>query len=151
MDNIVSTVNPAVLEDGSNVSDAPLPQTDPHVYKKPFASVDNYEQELEELIATCQRHTRSPSYCLKTKNGEQQCQFGYPKPLQPQTTFNRTGNGDTELVTQRNDPLINSLNPIQFSARRGNVDMQYCVSKNKVIAYCAKYATKCEPRSLPLK
>ena len=29
--------------------------------------------------------------------------------------------------------------------------MQYCVSKTKVINYCAEYATKSEPRSQPLK
>ena len=47
--------------------------------------------------------------------------------------------------------MINSFNPVQLAAWRANVDMQYCVSKNKVIAYCAKYATKCEPRSQLLK
>ena len=40
---------------------------------------------------------------------------------------------------------------MQLSAWRANVDMQYCVSRRKVIEYCAKYATKCEPRSQPLK
>lgn len=29
--------------------------------------------------------------------------------------------------------------------------MQYCVSWQKVIAYCAKYVTKCDPRSQSLK
>ena len=145
-------MNPAISEDGSNASDAPLPQVDPHVCNKRFDTVDDYEKDLKELIATCQRHTRySPSYCLKNKNGEQQCRFGYPKPLQTHTTLSRTDDDDIQVVTKRNDPLINSFNPIQLSAWRANVDMQYCVSKNKVIAYCAKYATKCEPRSQPLK
>ena len=152
VDNVVSTVNPAIHEDGSNASDAPLPQVDPHVCNRPFAAIENYEEDLKELIATCQRHTRcSPSYCLKTKHGQQQCRFGYPKPLQQVTTLTRNEDGDIELLTKRNDPLINSFNPIQLSAWRANVDMQYCISKNKVIAYCAKYATKSEPRSVPLK
>ena len=55
------------------------------------------------------------------------------------------------LLTARNDGLINRFNPIQLSATRANVDMQYCVSRRKVIEYCAKYATKSEPRSQPLK
>ena len=152
VDNVVSTVNPAIHEDGSNASDAPLPQVDPHVCNRPFAAIENYEEDLKELIATCQRHTRcSPSYCLKTKHGQQQCPFGYPKPLQQVTTLTRNEDGDIELLTKRNDPLINSFNPIQLSAWRDNVDMQYCISKNKVIAYCTKYATKSEPRSVPLK
>ena len=40
---------------------------------------------------------------------------------------------------------------MQLSAWRANVDMRYCVSHRKVIEYCAKYATKSEPRSQPLK
>ena len=59
--------------------------------------------------------------------------------------------GDVELQTARNDPLINSFNCIQLSGWRANVDMQYCVSRQKVISYCAKYVTKCEPRSQSLK
>ncbi len=59
--------------------------------------------------------------------------------------------GDLVLSTARNDPLINSFNPAQLSAWRANVDMQYCISRHKVIQYCAKYATKSEPRSKLLK
>ena len=46
---------------------------------------------------------------------------------------------------------MNNFSPVQLSSWRANVDMQYCVSCHKVIEYCAKYATKCEPRSQPLK
>ena len=58
---------------------------------------------------------------------------------------------DLDLITARNDPLINSYNPAQLVGWRANVDMQYCVSRHKVIEYCAKYATKSEPRSKSLK
>ena len=77
------------------------------------------------------------------KNGKQVCRFGYPKALQSTTTL--------ELVTARNDPLVNSYNPIQLCFWRANIDMQYCYSRRKVIEYCSKYATKSEPRSQPLK
>ena len=50
--------------------------------------------------------------------------------------------GEPELLTARNDGHVNSFNPVQLSACRANVDMQYCVSRHKVIEYCAKYATK---------
>ena len=59
--------------------------------------------------------------------------------------------GEPELTTARNDGLINSHNPIQLSGWRANIDMQYYVSRRKVIEYCAKYATKCEPHSQPQK
>ena len=109
---------------------------------------------MSDLIATCQRHTRcSAAYCLRTKNGVQQCRFGYPKPLQPETAIVREEENNQEpvLITARNDGLINSYNLVQLSAWRANVDMQYCVSKHKVIEYITKYATKCEPRSQTMK
>ena len=58
---------------------------------------------------------------------------------------------DPVLITARNDGPINSYNPIQLLAWRGNVDMQYCVSRYKVIEYITKYATKCEPHSQTMK
>ena len=47
--------------------------------------------------------------------------------------------------------MINSYNPRQLSAWRGNVDMQYCVSKRRVIEDIAKCTTRCEPRSETMK
>ena len=151
VDNIVSTTNPAVLPDGSNVDEASLPKTNPHICNKLYSEVEDFDQDLADLIATCQRHTRcSAAYCLRTHSVQQKCRFGYPKPLQRQTTL-VTEEEDPVLLSARNDGLINSYNPVQLSAWRANVDMQYCVSRRKVIEYCAKYATKSEPRSQPLK
>ena len=149
----VCTINPAVLRDGSNVSDAPPPKINPHICNKRFSEVEDYQQDLNDLIATCQRHTRcSAAYCLRTKNGVQKCRFDYPKPLQPETTIiTDEESNEPTLITARNDGLINSYNPHQLLAWRGNVDMQYCVSKRRVIEYIAKYATKCEPRSETMK
>ena len=47
--------------------------------------------------------------------------------------------------------MINSFNPVQLSAWRANVDMQYIVSRQRVLQYCTKYVTKSEPRSQSLK
>ena len=54
------------------------------------------------------------------------------------------------ILTARNDGMVNSFNPVQLSAWRANVDMQYIVSLRKV-EYCTKYVTKSEPRSQSLK
>ena len=99
-DRTVTTVNPAVLSDGSNVSDAPLPKTDPHVCNKSYLEVEDHHQDYMDLIATCQRHTRcSAAYCLKTRNGSQECRFGYPKDLQPETVVVTKEDQEPELIT----------------------------------------------------
>ena len=47
--------------------------------------------------------------------------------------------------------MINSFNPVQLSEWRANVDMQYIVSRQRVLQYCTKYVTKSEPQSQSLK
>ena len=87
IDSLVSTSNPALQPDSSNLAEAPLPQTSPHVCNKAYAAVEDYHLDLNQLIATCQRHTTcSAAYCLRTKDGKQIWRFGYPKPLVRDTT-----------------------------------------------------------------
>ena len=139
-DRTVTTLNPA--QSGSADSDTqwPLPVTNPHICNKSYLDV----QDLCELMATCQRHTRcSEAYYLRTRHGRQECRFGYPKPLQAETTIET--DPEPTLLTARNDGMVNSFNPIQLSAWRANVDMQY------IVDYCTKYVTKSEPRSETLK
>ena len=70
--SIISTCNPSVLPDGSNQADAPAPKTDPHVCNQPYTEIEDFDQDLADLVATCQCHTRcSAAYCLCTKNGQQ--------------------------------------------------------------------------------
>ena len=149
-DQLVSTVNPAVLPDGSNITDAPPPKIDPHICNKVYGDIQDLNEDLADLVATCQRHTRcSAAYCLRTKHGKQECRFGYPKPLQSNTAI--ITEEEPTLITTRNDGMINSFNPVQLSAWRANVDMQYIVSRQRVLQYCTKYVTKSEPRSQSLK
>lgn len=135
---IVSTINPAVALDGSNVNSAPQPFTQPQICNKSYLDVEDHGEDLSQLIATCQRHTRcSEAYCLCTHHGKQACRFGYPKPLQTNTTI--VIEDEPTIITIRNDGMINSYNPIQLSAWRANVDMQFIVSRQRVIEYCTKY------------
>ena len=132
----LSTINPGVLPDGSNIADAPAPKVDPHICNKPYWDIQDLDQDLADVVATCQRHTRcSASYCLRTKHGKQECRFGYPKPLQPNTTI--VTEDQPTLLTARNDGMINSFNPVQLSAWRANVDMQYIVSRQRVLRTAA--------------
>ena len=148
VNSVVTTINPAILPDGSNISEAPCAQIDPHICNKAYKDIVDFDEDLAQLVATCQRHTRcSSAYCLRESNGKQQCRFGYPKDIQLETNLELAEDGEIKLTTARNDPLMNSYNPLQLSAWRANVDMQYCISRRKVIEYCA---TKTEPRSEPL-
>ena len=155
VDRLVSTMNPGIAVDGSDADAAPSRTANPnHVCNKPYSEVEDFQMDLVELIATCQRHTRcSAAYCLRKKKGsdEEECRFGYPKQLQEATTLTTTDDGEPSVVTARNDSLLNSYNPIQLSAWRANVDMQFIVSRRRVLNYCAKYATKPEKRSKGLK
>ena len=146
----------AALPDGSNVADAPLPR--PHLQPAVFTG---YRFPSRPSLSHCYllRHTCcSAAYCLHTRSGVQKCHFGYPKPLKPEAVLvlgeneNDKHNKEPELITARNDGLLNYFNLVQLSAWHANVDMQYCVSWRKVIEYVTKYAaTKSEPHSLPLK
>ena len=55
VDSIVTINNPAVLPDGSNISDAPCAQIDPHICT--YNTVVDFQEDLAKLVATCQRHT----------------------------------------------------------------------------------------------
>lgn len=119
---VVTTINPAVAPDGSNIDNAPLPVTQPHICNKSYLDVEDRREDLSQLIETCQRHTRcSEAYCLRTCHGKQACQFGYPKPLQLETAI--VTEEEPTLLTAHNDWMINSSNPLQLSAWRANVDM----------------------------
>ena len=51
-DKVVSTINPAVLPDGSNVDEAPPPKTNPHICNVLYTEVEDFDQDLANLIAT---------------------------------------------------------------------------------------------------
>ena len=42
----MTTINPGILSDSSNVNSAPLPQTNPHVYNKPYFDVHDHVEDL---------------------------------------------------------------------------------------------------------
>ena len=102
-------------------------------------------------MATIQRHTKcSPAYCLKNgPKGITKCRFNFPKQLEAKSRL-EIKKDDITLLTRRNDPLVNSYNPVQLVSWRANVDLQACVSRHKVVSYTAKYASKSEPRSKTL-
>ena len=70
VDKIISTINPAILHDGSNAADALPPKTNLHICNQSYAEIEDFSQDLTDLVATCQQHTRcSAAYCLRTVLG----------------------------------------------------------------------------------
>ena len=130
VDKDVSTINPAVLPDGSNVDKAPPP-------RPTLTYVTYLTQKWKTLTRTWL--TLSPpasntlaarfptAYTLIMTN---RCTDLAIFPLE---TVLVTEDEDPVLLTARNNGHINSFNPVQLSAWCVNVDMQYCVSRHKII------------------
>ena len=120
-----------------------------------FMDIKNFDEDIINLIRQVQRHTKcSETYCLRKQTNDKnsmKCRFGFPKKLQLKTSIVFDENGEPTLETKRNDPVINSHNIDQLTSWRANCDMQLIVSKEKVVNYTAKYATKAETRSQTLK
>src|SRR4051812_32902524 len=91
-------------------------------------------------------HT-SPAYCLRVKDGQQYCRFGYSKDNVEHTIVQDNGHGQPELITKRNDPFINSHNRLQLQGWRANVNLKPILSIHAALQYISKYASKAEPQS----
>ena len=57
VDQLVSTINPGIVPDSSNIDDAPTAKTDPHICNKSCSEITDFNQDLITLVATCQRHS----------------------------------------------------------------------------------------------
>src|SRR3989337_85299 len=96
LDNLITTINPGL--------DMPVPER--HPCQKSGNELSDDQQDYIDLINRLQRHTRcSPTYCLRIKDGQQNCRFGYPKENIEHTLVRDDGRGQPELITKRNDPL----------------------------------------------
>lgn len=90
-----------MLPDGSNLNSTPPPKVNPHICSLPYLEVKDRQQDLIDLVAMCQRHKRcSTSYCLRKKQHQQVCRFGYPKPIISNTDI-ITDNTQMELVCSK--------------------------------------------------
>ena len=52
------------IPDGSHVGYAPGPKTDPQICNQVYTEVEDFDQDLCDLVALCHRHTFSVAYCL---------------------------------------------------------------------------------------
>ena len=89
-----------------------------HPCNVPYANIQNLPRDLQDLVNLVQKHTQcSVNYCLRTDaNGVQRCRFGFPKPLQPETTDNINHDENNRqqsivITPATNDPRVNKYNP----------------------------------------
>jgi hypothetical protein len=138
LDALVTTINPGLNE--------PIPEQ--HPCQKPNNELYDDQQDYINLINKLQRHTRcSPAYCLRVKDGQQFCRFGYPKENVEHTFVRDDVRDQPELVTKRNDPFINPHSRLQLQGWRANVDLKPILSIHAALQYILKYASKAEPQS----
>ena len=128
----------------------------PHPSAVGATMVDDHDKDYHRLVNTVERHTRcSPAYCLKPKRSDlpAECRFGFPKPLEKETTLvcelkgKKNKSVECALVSKRNDERMNSHNRVMLENWRANVDLQVIVDENACARYMTKYAAKGEPRS----
>src|SRR2546423_11335879 len=125
-DSLIITINPC--------PDAPVP--DRHPCQKGNEELCDDLQDYIELVNKLQRHTRcNPSYCLRSKDGQQYCRFGFPKDNVEHSSIHENDRGQPELITSRNDPYVNPI--IAFSSKGG----VQTVTLNLFLIFVLPYST----------
>jgi hypothetical protein len=116
-----------------------------------FNTLQDTKKELAEMLNRLQHHTKcAPGYCewKKKGSGEIFCRFGYPKTCRDHSELSKDPGRDfVELNTRRNDEILNSYNATFILGWRANIDFRPVISKDAVIAYVTKYASKGETTS----
>ena len=119
---------------------------DPCSLAPPSIFASNYSVDYEKLVNFVQRHIRCPeSTCFHKKGTYVQCLYDFPYDLQATSLF-IDPNGSKTYNPARNDSLLNIHNPTMLSIWRDNVDCQHVLSRNVVLKYISKYASKVEPK-----
>lgn len=106
-------------------------------------------EDYTRLLNKVQRHTVcSQAYCLRKKKGgsKLECRFKFPIEERSDTEL-VVDNNSLRLCTKRNDDRLNIHNPFVTTLWRANTDFQPIMSRQAVINYIAKYASKSEPQS----
>ncbi|KAK3920914.1 hypothetical protein KUF71_010151 [Frankliniella fusca] len=133
-----------------NINERPAPV---HPCRIRISEVDDMQKDLAQLLNKVQRHSKcSDGYCIRynKKTKSKGCRFKFPKALQEATHLVLNENNQFELVTERNDPLLNNYNPYILQTWRANIDFTPVLSKQALINYLAKYISKPEKESKQL-
>ncbi|KAK3917404.1 ATP-dependent DNA helicase RRM3 [Frankliniella fusca] len=142
-DNLICTIHPDV-----NCPPAVL-----HPCRTFLSEAVNMRTDLAELLNKVQRHSCSSSYCIRKnkKTGVTECRFKFPFEMETVSQLKLNESGSYELLTARNDELLNKYNKYIIQSWRANMDISPCLSKEALLSYLTKYVTKSEVKSRHLE
>ncbi|KAJ1518875.1 hypothetical protein ONE63_011522 [Megalurothrips usitatus] len=141
--NLISAINP----------DRNCDEPDTHPCKTRYDDIDNFQEDLSQLLNKVQRHSQHNDHCMRVnrKTKKKACRFNFPKSLQETSTLERIDEtGEYEFNPQRNDDKLNKYNEYIIQLWRANMDIAPVISKKALVAYLTKYITKGETNSLAL-
>lgn len=101
--------------------------------------------DLNRILNAVQRHSRCGPHCLRRNRNTRQygCRYGFPIQLEEQSSL-RQEQGSWKFIPKRNDEFIQRYNKFVSQIWRGNTDFTPVTSKDAVLNYIAKYASKGE-------
>lgn len=82
--------------------------------------------------------------------GKIECRFKFPFEFKAKSEVVITNDRDAELLTARNDKLLNKYNDYVIQTWRANIDVSPVLSRRALVNYLAKYITKSEKQSKDL-
>ncbi|KAJ7101448.1 hypothetical protein B0H15DRAFT_748252, partial [Mycena belliarum] len=89
--------------------------------------------ELAQMLNRLQRHTKcTAGYCERKKKdtGEKFCRFGFPRECREASAYMRNADREfPELLTRRNDPLLNSYVASVILTWRANIDIRPVINR----------------------
>lgn len=152
IDTLITTWNPLSAEERANFA---MGKGVNHACSKRVDNILDDEKESDkdyiDLINSVERHRKHSTYCIRYKHGKMECRFHFPFKERLFTDFKFTkrkdGGWSVEILTKRNDPLLNKHGRLQIQNFRSNVDMQIVLNWRACLEYIAKYSAKAEKRA----
>jgi ATP-dependent DNA helicase PIF1 len=146
-DPIVSTWNP-----GTPGTENEVPPSAQHPSAMLPSTLTDSQRELAQMLNRVQRHTKcAAGYCLRRHKttGEEYCRFKFPFDLSDVTFIKESVQkaGVAELITRRNDALLNIYIAAWTLGWRANSDSRPIQDVGAPVVYASKYISKAEPTS----
>ncbi|KAK3910678.1 ATP-dependent DNA helicase RRM3 [Frankliniella fusca] len=141
--NLVEAWNPIINPEQANT----------HPCRRNYSNVEDFEEDLAQLLHMVQRQVCSENYCQRVnrKTKKKECRFKFPREMQETSSMEKGDSEELEFRPRRNDPNLNKCNAFLIQLWRANMDIAPVISKRALLAYFSKYISKCEVQSKSLQ